>query len=239
MTKPINQMNSYLDRLETKIKSGMGRNFLVMLDTCAVIDFEHYANNWRLKDKNKGISAFYTSFCSRGFPVYVNKRVIQEVFKHRNNHSVAGRDEVSAEGATIVNQMYLNYQRFMQTLVESNPKKIEDIRYDVYWATKLAFDPDHKKICDDLISRVDKSIIAAATWARYANLIDGAYLTDLFFDSAKDGTPVRSLDGVVIVSPDAHLSETVRVLTDHTIWPDCQDQLFIYDSIKVVSSRED
>jgi hypothetical protein len=135
--------------------------------------------------------------------------------------------------------MYLNYQRFMRNVAESNLRDIEDIRYDVHWATKLAFDPWHKKICDDVISRADKALIASAIWTRYASLSRQAVVADLFFDNSQGDGSTKFLDGVVIVSPDSHVSETVKVLTDHTIWPDCQDPLFTYDSIKVVSSRGD
>lgn len=233
MTKNLG-MNEYLKLLASGIRKGSGNNFLVFLDTSAILDFEDYSRTWRVEDRSHKPAAFYESLMRAGFPVYINKQVLKEVRKHHEKNRIGNSREVSAETMEFAQKMYSDYHEFLQVLVAGNPKEIEDIRYDVYWASKLAFSDDHKKVNGDRISLVDRSLVTAAVWSRYVVLDDNAGLTNPLFDTPNQS---KSIDHVVVVSADSHISETLRVLTDHTIWPDHQDPLYTYDSIRAVDCR--
>jgi hypothetical protein len=119
-------------------------------------------------------------------------------------------------------QMYLNYLEFANNSVSDID--FGKVGYDTYWAGMLGFDKDHKKSVRDGISQVDKELVANSVLTRYSHLPHG-----------------KGYTGVCVISPDAHISNTIKVLTDKhfSLMHDYPENYrrFGYDGIKTISSR--
>lgn len=203
-----------IDILVNKINDVLkGDTSLVFLDTGAVIDFEvEIIGTSRLKDKSFSPSTFYSLLQRRLPKIFVTEHALQEIHRHQL-HRISRHPEISSETFDIVFQMHVDYIDFIRQ-ISAVGRDLEQVRYDVYWAGKMAFEADHKKCCKDPISLPDREQIAAALWCRYTYGLN----------SHGNERPVTSS---VIISPDCHFTRTVEFLTRN----------LEYDSIGVVTSR--
>lgn len=211
-------LDNRVNVLARRILDSSGNNPITFFDTGAIIDFEkEVSRNLRLIDKRITPSTFYESFRKKVHPIFVTEHVMEEVVAHNKYHKLNEIPEISNETFNIVTGMHRDYCEFLRS-ISSNGLDIEQVRYDVYWAGKMAFDLEHKKCCRDPISRVDREQLAAALWAKYSCVQD---------NSGKD----RCVSSSIIVSPDCHLVGTTKILlSDHEFNSG-------YHGIKVVSSR--
>jgi len=192
-------------------------DFLVFLDTGAIIDFEKdVMRRAKLIDSSVTSSRFYNRLSWKIFPMFVTDHILSELFTHHRKHELSGRPEISGETFEAVWDMHEKYCTFLRG-VDGSDRESEQVRYDAYWAGQLAFPEGHKKKCRDPISRTDRELVASALWSRYTWESIGSSNAKLRYDSA------------VIISPDCHVSGAVELLME-TI-------NLGYDGLSVVSSR--
>lgn len=218
-----------LNRLVVTIKDLGGTKPVVFLDTGAIIDFDReICKKWRLSDSQANVQLFYRHLTQQGLPLFVTEGTLSEVILHHTRHRINGRPEISSDSFRSVLGMHADYCEFLRNLagVALDP---ETVRYDVYWASKIAFPPEHKKNCLDPISKADRDLVAEALWARYTSSPPSILKTHE--PGPKYGMgPAEQITGSVIISPDSHIHQTVRVL-----W----DEPFDYNGLGVAHSREE
>ncbi len=221
--------------ITSSIRKSGGNNPIVLFDTSAIIDFERIIDESRLKDRDADPSSFYGYMVRTGFPLFVTPGVYEEVENHRKHVSISGRPEISGVTGSVTEGMRINYFDACQK-IDAALDDPERLRHDAYWASHLAFHHEehgvtrksknlHKKAYGDPISAVDRELIGQALVLRQMMPIDKPY----------DHVEERPCTGVVILSPDRHVHDSVRVLTDQH--PDVEER-FGYSGIHVVSSRE-
>jgi hypothetical protein len=165
---------------------------------------------------------FYGKFLEAGMKLVVTPGMLGEISRHHEQHSINGRREISGETIGIIFRDMGNLVHILQH-GQHKGKSIDEIEYDVYWATRLAFQEDYKKGCKDCISDEDKELLTSALWATGLE-VNGKEVT-----------------GVTIISPDSHISRSIYVLTDQS--PDFKEKYeelygeFKYQNVKVISSR--
>src|SRR3989344_1837088 len=214
-----NKQGYSLDRriknLAERIKSSVGDNPLVFLDTCAVIDFEKEVRRARLVDQRITNALFFDSFLSAlHLPIYITEHIYREIEQHTRCR-ISGHPEISRGTFRMVGNMHSDYCDFLKN-VQGSDFEFDKVRYDVYWAGKMAFSNSHKKGCRDLISVTDRELLSTALWARYTSIPMGEI------------SEVKCITDSIIVSSDSHIIETSRVLNN----PE-----FGYSSLRTVSSR--
>ena len=233
-------MEDRLSVLGEQIRRNARDNTLIFLDTGAIIDFEQQGRVWRARDR-ESLSSFYYALMGSGFPVFVNRRVYAETKRHATENFLNGRHEISPETMAFVHLMYKNFHKFLRQFVDRNDQPIDEVRYDVYWASQLALGQDPRSNGLDRISRTDKSLVAAAVWSRYAHLPGAVGMRDIDGGEGGKKQDTVPIDGTIIISPDGHVREIVDLLTDRSavsydLQSDCGIK-FGYDGIRVVSSR--
>jgi len=211
-------MEKRLEKFVGNIGDGVGDNPLVFLDTGAVIDFERELEFWKLRSHDYNSSRWYSNL-GKGLPLFVTEEAMKEITRHHEKFRINNRPEISEETFGIVQGFHENYCKFLKEM-SMNPKSLDQVRFDTYWASKLAFKDDYKKGVLDVISPSDREMISTAVWLRYA--LD---------KNNRDITSCR------VLSPDSHLKTTIEALTDQN--RDIYDQFgeFGYNNIRVVSSR--
>jgi hypothetical protein len=215
--KEINLL-ARLNSLVERVKNDMDENLLVFLDTGAVIDFEREISRQRRVDKEVTPSLFYNALLKELPHMFVSEGTLKEVDNHYKYHCLNGLPEISIETRDMVRNMYSNYCNFLKH-VEDIRKDAEQVRFDIYWASKFAFPEGHKKAILDPISRTDREMVSDAAWSRYAIM------------------PGGEIGGGVIISPDSHIAETIKVLTGKSMEAREKHGEFGYGEIKVIPSR--
>lgn len=208
-----NGMDDMIKYLSCQIKKVGGKNPIVFLDAGAVIDFEKWIKQAKLKDSSLTSDHFYGSLGRQGFPLFLTEHNLEEVEAHHIDHKIGGRPEIGPRTMDISKKMYSGYMDFLKNAVPT--LSIDNVRLDTFWASRLAFPEDHKKSEQDPMSYNDRELVASSVWSRY---VDHSHLPT----------------GVVILSPDAHVIETTRVLTDSR--SDISDK-FGYGGVSVLSTR--
>lgn len=211
-------MERRIRKLVELVKNDAGENPLVFLDTSAILDFEKEIKLWKLKDRANNTSLWYMNL-EKGFPLFVTEGVMAEVTKHYTCNCIGGRPEISDETYGLIEKMHEKYCAFLRE-ISMNPRDLEKVRYDSYWASILGVRDNEKKRDFDIVSSVDRKTVENAAWLRYA--LD------------KNGNPVTSSS---VIGHDGHLSESIRVLTDKDM-EICEKFGHLgYDNIKFVDSR--
>ena len=199
-----------LDRLAGRMKKSAGNTCAVFLDTGAIIDFEREIERWKLKDSRVTPYDFYQDLTSRRMPLYVTVPICGEVLFHHKNHKLSGSPEISGETVELIMSMHQNYldmlKRERVALRDS-----EQVGYDTYWASKMAFAEGHKKREMDPVSYADRDLVSSALWARYIRFPEEDQ--KVFFETTSREEKLNGLSGVVILSPDSHIERLVNVLT--------------------------
>lgn len=222
--------------ITSSIRKSGGNNPIVLFDTGAIIDFERIIDESRLKDKDADYSSFYGYMVRTGFPLFVTPGVYDEVENHRKHVSISGRPEISGVTGSVIEGMRINYFDACQT-IDTTLGDPERLRHDAYWASHFAFHHEerwvnsksknrHKKAYGDPISAVDRELIGQALVLRLMMPVDKPH----------EYVEEKHCTGVVILSPDRHIRDSIKVLTDQH--PDVEER-FGYKGIHVVSSRED
>jgi hypothetical protein len=203
--------------------------FIMFLDTSAIIDSEGEIKKWRTSDGTANISGLYERLYqklgSRGFPIFVTGEVLNEARLHHEFNRLNGRPEVSAENLEIVSKAHEAYHDFLLHIAQRG-KDFDQIRYDTYWASKLAFADDVKKGERDPIARTDRELLAAALYAKHCVRSEA---------SGNGAGILRPIEGVIVLSADDHLTGTLDVLTGRT---DNREGIkFGYGGVYVIRSR--
>ncbi|MEI6731189.1 MAG: hypothetical protein WCK90_00760 [archaeon] len=206
-------MDKMVKYVSERIKSLGGKNPIVFLDAGAVIDFEKWIKQAKLKNSSLTPDHFYGALNSQGFSVFLTEHALEEVETHHIDHKIGGRPEVGPRTMDISRKLHSNYMDFLKNAVPT--LSIDNVRLDTFWASRLAFPEDHKKSEQDPMSYNDRELVASSVWSRY---VDHAHAPT----------------GVVILSPDAHVIETTRILTDSRY--DVSDK-FGYGGVSVLSTR--
>ena len=221
-------MDERVRKLVKRMRDASGRRdlsgFLMFLDTSAIIDSEGEVKRWRASDSAADINGLYERLYQAlgdgRFPIFVTGEVLTEVRAHHENSRLNGRPEVSAENFEIASRAHEAYHDFLLH-VAHREREFDQVRYDTYWASKLAFSGDEKKGERDPIARTDRELLAAALYARYCVRSEAGIL--------------RPAEGVIVLSADDHLKGTLDVLTDRTA--NQEGIKFGYGGVYVVRSR--
>lgn len=225
-----------VNSLVSSIKQSGGDNPIVLFDTGAIIDFERLIESLWLKDKKADHSSFYGYLINTGFPLFVTPNIYGEIEMHRKNVTISGRPEISNITSLIVDSMLENH--FNSCLnIDANQIDVDRLRMDAYWASYFAFHREEqgngkqvknffKKAYSDPISVGDRELISQSLVLR----------AGLPIDKPNEYVPERPCTGVVILSPDRHIRDSVKVLTDSHPYV---EEKFGYRGISVVSSREE
>jgi len=210
-------MEPRIYQLMPKIRQNGGDNPIVFLDTGAIIDFEKEARLWHRKDPSYG-SKWYEEL-TKSFRTFISEGAMRETSRHHKECLVNRYPEISCETHEIMASLHQNYCKFLKE-IKPGSINFDTARFDTYWASALSFENNEKKGVLDIISNVDKETVETATFLRYA------------FDPYNQ--PITSC---TIISPDDHLVETVKTLTDGN--PEVRIKFgdFGYNNIKVVNSR--
>lgn len=181
-------------KLLSEIKKNVGENPLVFLDTGAVIDFEKDLKVWRRKYGAEMNHLLYGKL-TENFPIFVTEHTLREIVKHNKDHIINGSKEISDLTLERMQGYHEDYCSFVKQadFMES----VGQIGLDVFWANKLAFKDNKKKRERDPMSYEDRKLLENALFLRYA------------IDS--NGKPITSS---TILSPDRHISGTIKVLKD-------------------------
>ena len=184
------RLQTRLDTLSKKVVAPLGKTGVLFLDTGAVIDFEREIHLCHLKDPQSTPSFFYQSLHAVIPSLFVTAPVLSEIRRHHELHRYNGRPEISAETFNLMGLFYSSYCDFVRT----NPSSLspDKARYDTYWASQFAFDPDHKKACSDEISVVDRDLVSSALLTRYSG----------------------DVACVAVASSDSHIAKSLAVLND-------------------------
>lgn len=211
-------MKDRITRFRKLMLQHAGSNPLFFLDTGAIIDFEKEVKRWKLKDNRYNTRDYYAEL-SRGLQIYVTEKVIGEVARHHEHHFVNGFPEISQETMDIVSRFHSEYCRFLKE-ISINTADFERVRWDSYWACHFTFPEGCKKSYIDPISCTDRETVETAIWARYA------------LDSNRN--PITSS---TVISPDEHLIESIRTLTDQNSELLEKIGAFGYVNVRVLTSR--
>jgi hypothetical protein len=220
--KDIGCLQREATELVETIRNGSDEVY-VFLDTGAFIDFEERAKRARLKDSNARVTQIYDVLNSASsLKLFVNNTVFEESQRHYQGHRINGLPEISEDAWRKIGKMHIDYLSFCRG--NRGVGEIDRIGNEVYWATKLAFPNGHKKLVIDEASYVDRNLLRDAIWAREVSQLSGRMNVDS-----------------VIVSPDSHIIETVKVLKDEHQsirfdYPELNLE-FGYNGIRTVTSR--
>ena len=226
-------MKTRVGSLVERIKESTGDNWIVLLDTGAIIDFEREVAQFKLKNPKLSTVDFYKSLFDELGSLYVNDSVLKEVAAHNERHFINGSPEISLATFMAIAKMRKMYDDLIGI---GNPSlDLEKAKYDTYWASKYSFEEGHKKQAKDPISHVDRETIASAL-----------YLKNLFLPTLESDSQYKIVSGVAILSPDSHIAKTVEVLLGENF--DAMERLkdftannkdwrFGYNGIKVINSR--
>ena len=229
-----NRLQDYCSSLVDTIRENGGNRPIVLFDTAAVIDFEKKIRESRLKDKQSDSATFYNHLGHFLHHCFVPHGISKEIEKH-THCKVSGIPEISAPCKFVMDTLNFNFSSLMNRtdLGNLDPEKL---RYDVWCASLLAFRDSgqygtiknktlRKKSISDPISGPDRELVSSG----------------LLFALSKPHFPVDTVEetlpstGVVIVSPDIHVRETVKVLTD--CHPNVEE-LYGYRGLKTISSEQ-
>ena len=222
MNKNVYSLDRRVGTLSERIRDSKGDKSIIFLDTSAIIDFDKEVRRARLFDKNITTPMFYDCLTSKmGLPIYVTEHIYKEADQH-TRHYVGGFPEICRGTFRIIGEFHSRYCDLLKSVSE-NAFEFDKVRYDVYWAGRMAFGETHKKSCRDPISKTDRELISTALWLRYASVPDDIHNS-------------RPINNSVIVSSDCHISETSRFLMNTEF---CYNDLIAvrYNGLSVVTSR--
>ena len=191
----------------------------IFLDTGAIIDIENgftYKINGHKflasRPSSSGIfemssidscskpSELFAHFQKLPYQFLVTPEVFEEVRQHHYHHRHNGKPEISKESLYYIENFLSDYSLCRRLFRDKCQipfgdsfvsRTLDHIGYDTHWASMLAFPLNHKKFYIDPISRPDRGLITAALGARY----------------------LGDFQNVVIISPDSHILDTVRILS--------------------------
>ncbi len=231
-------LGSRVGKIARRVLQGTQQKPHVFLDTGAVIDFEREIALCRLKDSSVTPDMFYSLFFGLvGDNVWVNDGVFEEIESHHIHHLLGGRPEICDESYRNVSGMHVRFKDFSRGSIFCGD--LDKIRHSTYWASKLAFPNGHKKLCDDEASCVDRGLISSAFHIATIDRNVPYRRQNVFLDFS----PVENTNraSVVVVSPDSHITETIKVLTDsHPTVTYNHPEInwrFGYNGVRAVSSR--
>jgi hypothetical protein len=168
-----------------------GQKSFVYLDTCGVIDMVRACK----RESSNPIDFFNRIIEEKNIRFLLTPKTSEEckihTFVKRNNY------------VCILPESVFNYLKSFERNIFDEPKFIskedkERIRYDVYWASKLACDGNKKKH-DEEFGEVDKDILYAAAFTSTGKIknLNGSF---------------REVGLVGILSSDQHLVDGVRFM---------------------------
>lgn len=169
----------------------LGNSPVIFLDTSTVIGFER-SINLQSKAGRYQSDAFYSiisGICPR---VFVTSPILAEMDRH-SRVTRSGRPEISQATMEVMHRFHINLVNFVRNA--RHTRDYDSVRRDVYWASLMAFPPEHKKSCCDGISSTDRDLVSSAIDSRYTENITGS----------------------LVLSCDAHIRGTIDVLTDQNL----------------------
>lgn len=195
-----------------------GDNHIIFLDTGAIIDIDTWVRRYRIKDKSHTVHSWYDAI-EKDKTVLLTPLVLEEVMQHHIYHKINGIPEISKESIAYAEKYFTNFQNFYSKL--SHPESIDNVRYDAYWATKLAFDDDQKKGEIDQISRTDIDLLISSIEVKH---------------SLDDN--LREISDVTVISPDRHIHDTLNLLSGRHHKYDANYTEFDYKNIEALCLRK-
>lgn len=208
-----------LEKLIRNVKSDLGSEAFMFLDTGAIIDLEEERRRM-INGQSKSALEIFNLFRDNGLPLFVISEILSEVYDHTNYYSLNGKGgnpEICSETYREVLEMHRRWCNFM---AESRPNRsLDEVRYAVYLGSHAAFAEEEKKKVIDPMSAVDRELVTSGLWARH--LCNNQFIS---------GFPT----GVAILTSDDHVQRTTDFLTSAHI----PDRLR-YRGIKTYNTRRD
>ena len=220
--KNIYSLDRRVEKLSERITESKGDKIVIFLDTSAIIDFDKEIRRARLFDENITTTMFYDRLTLKlGLPIYVTEHVYKEADQH-TRHKISGFPEICRGTFRIIGEFHSRYCDLLKS-VSGSEFDFDKVRYDVYWAGRMAFEENHKKSCRDPISKTDRELVSTALWLRYASV-------------PEDTDNSKPISNSIIISSDCHISETSRFLMNTEFCYDGLDPIR-YNGLNVVTSR--